>query len=140
MHWVIESLLDIIIACFYSWFAGRMDQDEAERQLENEKPGTFLIRFSTSHAENGWFVLAIKTENAGVVQFQIEQNQSEEGRVFNISQEEREFSSLWDLVEYYEVNQLVDENEELRVYLEYSCPGLPLNAICTGYRKGKGKK
>ena len=123
----------------HSWFAGRMDQDEAERQLENEEVGTFLIRFSTSHAENGWFVLAIKTDKAGVAQFQIEQNKSNEGAVFNICQEEREFSSLWDLVEYYEVNPLVDESEELRVYLEIACPGLPLNTICTGYRKAKGK-
>ena len=117
-----------------------MDQTDAERKLEREKPGTFLIRYSTSHAEQGWFVLAVKTEDVGVVQFQIEQQRSDEGLIFRISEDKREFSSLWELVEFYEVNQLVDENEEVCVYLEHPCPELPLNAICSGYRKGKGKK
>jgi len=123
-----------------SWFAGRMDQTEVGRLLEDKDPGTFLVRFSTSHADDGWFVLAIKTEKAGVAQFQIEQTQSDERRVFRISAEQREFSSLWNLIEYYEVNPVVDEDEEISEYLERPCPGLPLNAICTGYKKGKGKK
>ena len=115
-----------------------MDQTEAERLLEDKDPGTFLVRFSTSHADHGWFVLVIKTKKAGVAQFQIEQTQSDERHVFHISAEQKEFSSLWELIGYYEVNPV--EDEEIYEYLERPCPGLPLNAICTGYRKGKGKK
>ena len=112
-----------------------MDESEAKRLLDNENPGTFLVRFSTSMAEQGWFVIALKTKEQGVVQFQIEQDAG----IFRVSGQQREFSRLWELVEFYEVNRLADEDEEVNEYLETVCPDLPLNAICTGYKKGKRK-
>ena len=57
---------------FPSWFAGHLDETEAENFLGNQSPGHFLIRISSSRAHEGVFVLAVKTSNSGVVQIQIE--------------------------------------------------------------------
>ena len=114
-----------------------MDQNETERVLKNQEAGTFLVRFSASFPDEGTFVLAIKSKASEVVQFHIEQDRSSSGRDFRISGQQLKFSSLWDVVEFYEVNALVDEDGELNDYLERPCPQLPLNAICTGYKKLK---
>lgn len=123
-----------------SWFAGIMDQGKAQEVLQDKHPGTFLVRFSSSQAEKGWFALAITTESAGVVQFQIEQNQTPARRCFKISGQEIEFGSIWELVQYFELNPLLDEQEVVEEYLQTPCPDLPLNAICSGYKKGGRKK
>ena len=127
---------------FFSWFAGIMDQDDAARVLEYQQTGSFLIRFSTSFAKEGWFALAVKTEEAGVMHVQIEQRREGARRLFNVcGHEETTFEKLWDLVNHYELNRLVlgdhEDNEEVVVYLASPCPGLPLNDICKGYKKAK---
>lgn len=48
-----------------------MNKQETESRLSNQAPGTFLIRFSGSKVEEGWFVLAVSTTE-GVLQFEIE--------------------------------------------------------------------
>ncbi|XP_065051721.1 uncharacterized protein LOC135681271 isoform X2 [Rhopilema esculentum] len=125
-----------------SWFAGIMDQDDAARVLEYQPSGSFLVRFSTSFAKEGWYALAVKTEEAGVVHVQIEQRREGARRLFNVcGHEETTFHTLWDLVNHYELNRLVlgdhEDNEEVVVYLASPCPGLPLNDICKGYKKAK---
>ena len=56
-----------------SWFAGYMSMEETEQRLRDQEPGRFLIRFSESKADDGFFVLAVKTRT-GVETFQIEVN------------------------------------------------------------------
>lgn len=48
-----------------------MNKEETEKRLEVEAPGKFLIRFSGSKVEEGWFVLAVQTRE-GVKQIEIE--------------------------------------------------------------------
>ena len=55
-----------------SWFAGHMNETEAENLLNDQSPGHFLIRISSSRAHEGVFVLAVKTPDDGVIQIQIE--------------------------------------------------------------------
>lgn len=49
-----------------------MEQDDAEKLLRDRSPGTFLIRFSTSMADKGYFVLAVRMTHGGAIQVQIE--------------------------------------------------------------------
>ena len=60
------------IVLVFSWFAGHMNETEAANLLEDQSPGSFLVRISSSRAHEGVFVLAVKTSNSGVVQIQIE--------------------------------------------------------------------
>ena len=60
------------IVLVFSWFAGHMNETEAANLLEDQSPGSFLVRISSSRAHEGVFVLAVKTSNDGVVQIQIE--------------------------------------------------------------------
>lgn len=60
------------IVLVFSWFAGHMNETEAANLLEDQSPGSFLVRVSSSRAHEGVFVLAVKTSNNGVVQIQIE--------------------------------------------------------------------
>ena len=60
------------IVLVFSWFAGHIDETEAAKLLEDQSPGSFLVRISSSRAHEGVFVLAVKTSNDGVVQIQIE--------------------------------------------------------------------
>lgn len=60
------------IALVFSWFAGHMNETEAANLLEDQSPGSFLVRISSSRAFEGVFVLAVKTSNNGVVQINIE--------------------------------------------------------------------
>ena len=48
-----------------------MTETESELGLKDQRPGCFLIRFSGSRADDGYFVLAVKTDD-DVQQFQIE--------------------------------------------------------------------
>ena len=60
------------IVLVFSWFAGHMNETKAAELLEDQSPGSFLVRISSSRAHEGVFVLAVKTSNNGVVQIQIE--------------------------------------------------------------------
>jgi len=48
-----------------------MNKQETEDRLNKETPGTFIVRFSGSRVEEGWFVLAVKTRE-DVRQIEIE--------------------------------------------------------------------
>ena len=50
------------MSCF-SFFAGYMTKEEADRKIAAERVGTFLIRFSSSEADKGSFILCLKTDN-----------------------------------------------------------------------------
>ena len=50
------------MSCF-SFFAGYMTKEEADRVITAEEVGTFLIRFSSSEADKGSFTLCLKTDN-----------------------------------------------------------------------------
>ena len=50
------------MSCF-SFFAGYMTKEEADRRITAENVGTFLIRFSSSEADKGSFALCLKTED-----------------------------------------------------------------------------
>ncbi|XP_061427441.1 uncharacterized protein LOC133354545 [Lethenteron reissneri] len=56
-----KSMLSSCLGVPESWFAGHMTQTEAWTLLKGAVPGTFLIRFSESQAENGSFALSIAT-------------------------------------------------------------------------------
>ena len=62
----------LFLVWVFSWFAGHMNETEAANLLEDQSPGSFLVRISSSRAHDGVFVLAVKTSNNGVVQIQIE--------------------------------------------------------------------
>ncbi len=48
---------------YFSFFAGYITKDEADQVIGNaEKVGTFLIRFSSTFAHTGSFVVCLKTE------------------------------------------------------------------------------
>ena len=48
-----------------------MEEDEVEKRLREQAPGYFLIRFSISRADSGFFVLAVKVDG-DVIQVQVE--------------------------------------------------------------------
>ncbi|XP_032222788.2 uncharacterized protein LOC5521741 [Nematostella vectensis] len=109
-----------------SWFAGHMDETESERLLRDLSPGHFLIRFSTSRADDGFFVLAVKTRDNGVVQVQIESSPREGLLILG----GEVFQSLVEIVEKLRNETLL---EDCRQLLINPCPNLPLNAIFSGY-------
>jgi hypothetical protein len=49
---------------YFSFFAGYMTKEEADRLIGNEeKVGTHLIRFSSTYAQDGSFVVCLKTNS-----------------------------------------------------------------------------
>ena len=48
-----------------------MEEEEVEKRLREQAPGYFLIRFSISRADSGFFVLAVKVDG-DVIQVQVE--------------------------------------------------------------------
>lgn len=116
-----------------SWFAGHLDETEAENFLGNQSPGHFLIRISSSRAHEGVFVLAVKTSNSGVVQIQIERNLQDSTLVLA----DRQFSDLMSLVDALRRDVLL---ENCRQLLINPCPNLPLNAIFSGYMEATARR
>ena len=114
---------------------------ESAQILESQEQGCFLVRFSTSFQEDGWFALALKPGRSAPEQFQIAQTRENGLRKFFIKSLDTKFDNLWDLIEYYEENKLVcnpeDDDERVSEFLCTPCPGLPLNEICTGYKTEK---
>lgn len=55
---------------------------------------------------------------------------------------ETEYSSLVDLVEElkYEPITVTDDAGDVEVWCNTTCPGLPLNAVITGYKRTKAKQ
>ena len=48
-----------------------MEEEEVEKRLREQAPGYFLIRFSISRADSGFFVLAVKVDG-DAIQVQLE--------------------------------------------------------------------
>ncbi|XP_068688106.1 uncharacterized protein [Montipora foliosa] len=116
-----------------SWFAGHLDETEAENLLGNQSPGHFLIRISSSRAHEGVFVLAVKTSNSGVVQIQIERKLQDSTLVLA----DQQFSDLMSLVNALRRDVLL---ENCRQLLINPCPNLPLNAIFSGYMEATARR
>ncbi|XP_067019248.1 uncharacterized protein [Acropora muricata] len=109
-----------------SWFAGNMDETEAANLLSDQSPGHFLIRISYFRAFEGVFVLAVKTRDNGVVQIQIERDLHDNTLLLA----DQKFPDLMSIVEALRDDVLLENCSQL---LTYPCPGLPLNALFTGY-------
>ncbi|XP_067019243.1 uncharacterized protein [Acropora muricata] len=116
-----------------SWFAGNMDETEAANLLSDQSPGHFLIRISSSRSHEGVFVLAVKTSDNGVVQIQIERDLKESTLLLA----DKKFPDLMSIVEALRDDVLLENCSQL---LTNPCPGLPLNALFTGYEKATGRK
>ncbi|XP_015762517.1 PREDICTED: uncharacterized protein LOC107341586 [Acropora digitifera] len=116
-----------------SWFAGNMDETEAANLLSDQSPGHFLIRISSSRAREGVFVLAVKTRDNGVVQIQIERDLQDNTLLLA----DQKFSDLMSIVAALRRDVLLEYCREL---LRNPCPGLPLNALFTGYESAAGRR
>ncbi|CAH3131649.1 unnamed protein product [Pocillopora meandrina] len=116
-----------------SWFAGRMNETESYERLRDQIPGHFLLRISSSKAHDGVFVLAVKTRGSGVVQIQIKRDLQNS----NLLLADREFENLKSLVDDLRRDVLLENCKQLLIN---PCPGLPLNAIFTGYVDGKPRQ
>ncbi|XP_066016943.1 uncharacterized protein [Pocillopora verrucosa] len=116
-----------------SWFAGRMNETESDERLSDQIPGHFLLRISSSKAHDGVFVLAVKTRDRGVVQIQIKRDL----QTSNLLLADREFKDLKSLVDALRRDVLLENCKQLLIN---PCPGLPLNAIFTGYVDAKPRQ
>ncbi|XP_044183697.1 uncharacterized protein LOC122964242 [Acropora millepora] len=116
-----------------SWFAGNMDETEAANLLSDQSPGHFLIRISSSRPHEGVFVLAVKTGDNGVVQIQIERDLQDNTLLLA----DQKFPDLMSIVEALRDDVLLENCSQL---LTNPCPGLPLNALFTGYEKATGRR
>ncbi|XP_056010758.1 proto-oncogene vav-like isoform X33 [Ostrea edulis] len=85
------------------WFVGPMDRDTANRRLTNMPNGTFLIRVSENPGRKGELSLSIRYDNQ-VRHIRVEKNT--EG-LFYLA-DTKFFSSLPELVEFYQDNSLAD--------------------------------
>ena len=112
-----------------------MNETDATRAFETEETsgGSFLIRFSTSKASEGWFVLVVDCEENGVQQFQIEHDPVNQALTFA----GKNFETLPELVKYCSDNYFSDNFPQLLVE---PCPKLPLNEICKGYAKAQSSR
>lgn len=116
-----------------SWFAGRMNETESDERLRDQIPGHFLLRISSSKAHDGVFVLSVKTKGSGVVQIQIKRDL----QTSNLLLADREFKDLKSLVDALRRDVLLENCKQLLIN---PCPGLPLNAIFTGYVDAKPRQ
>ncbi|XP_061164201.1 guanine nucleotide exchange factor VAV2-like isoform X3 [Saccostrea echinata] len=87
----------------YKWFVGPMDRETANRRLGNMPNGTFLIRVSENPGRRGELSLSIRYDNQ-VRHIRVEKNA--EG-LFYLA-DTKFFSSLPELVEFYQDNSLAD--------------------------------
>lgn len=87
----------------YKWFVGPMGRDTANHRLEHLPNGTFLIRVSENPGRKGELSLSIRYDNQ-VRHIRVEKNA--EG-LFYLA-DTKFFSSLPELVEFYQENSLAD--------------------------------
>lgn len=116
-----------------SWFAGYMNETVAQTSLGNQTPGHFLVRISSSRDHEGVFVLAVKTRDSGVIQIRIERDLQNNALLVA----DQTFSDLISLINILRRNVLL---ENCRQLLINPCPGLPLNAIFSGYVEGTARR
>lgn len=84
----------------YPWFHGRMNRDRAQSLLERASHGTFLVRNSPKH--NGSYVISLNyNSQVKHMRIYVKDNQ------FFLSQN-RYFTSVIELVSFYEKNSLVE--------------------------------
>nr|XP_034300289.1 guanine nucleotide exchange factor VAV2-like isoform X10 [Crassostrea gigas] len=87
----------------YKWFVGPMGRDTANHRMEHMPNGTFLIRVSENPGRKGELSLSIRYDNQ-VRHIRVEKNV--EG-LFYLA-DTKFFSSLPELVEFYQENSLAD--------------------------------
>ncbi|XP_052720659.1 guanine nucleotide exchange factor VAV2-like isoform X7 [Crassostrea angulata] len=87
----------------YKWFVGPMGRDTANHRMEHMPNGTFLIRVSENPGRKGELSLSIRYDNQ-VRHIRVEKNA--EG-LFYLA-DTKFFSSLPELVEFYQENSLAD--------------------------------
>ncbi|XP_067674631.1 uncharacterized protein [Haliotis asinina] len=123
------------------WFGGYMTRSEAENKLQNQKPGTFLIRMSVSEEEAGCFALSLVMLDNSIEHFEIKGHPDEAVTMHPFSLElefkGRHFTSLPDLVNNclsLEVIVPESDNPGNGVRCSIICPGLPYNHILNGYK------
>ncbi|EFP07632.1 hypothetical protein GCK72_006152 [Caenorhabditis remanei] len=98
----------------YRWWHGNLPASSANKLLQTEKNGTYLLRAS-QHIP-GALVISAKTEGH-VVHLTIYQDPTT-GR-FNIDGDRTKFQSAWLLIDSYSKNPIVEKGEASRVlYLE----------------------
>lgn len=110
-----------------------MDETESAERLTDQAPGNFLLRISSTRAHHGVFVLAVKTKDEGVVQIPIERN-LKNGTLLIADEEHKDLKSVVDSLRR---DVLLENCKQLLIN---PCPGLPLNAIFTGYVDARARR
>ncbi|CAL1533587.1 unnamed protein product, partial [Lymnaea stagnalis] len=98
----------------FPWYVGEMERQQAQQVLDPLPDGTFLIRVTNNPARPGELSLSIKYANAVR---HIKVNRSPEG-LFYLA-ELRYFSSVQELVDYYQNNELVDSFPDVCTTLKF---------------------
>ncbi|XP_048240614.1 uncharacterized protein LOC124125878 isoform X1 [Haliotis rufescens] len=122
------------------WFAGEMSRDEAERKLDGKVPGTFMIRMSATHREEGSFVLSLVMADETTEHFLIEGHPSQavQSNPFSLclTFQGHTFSGLPDLVNEYLVRtDISDGDPDNGTRCQRVCSDLPYNGILSSYKK-----
>lgn len=113
----------------HSFFAGYMTKDEADRAVTAQEKGTFLIRFSATYANEGSFIVVLKTDS-GAEHHKIEGNPSNgtltfDGKTYN------------DLTLLYKKRLCRGGvSTDKRTSCTITCPDLPLNTMFKSYSSG----
>ncbi|XP_052719368.1 proto-oncogene vav-like [Crassostrea angulata] len=98
----------------YNWFGGSMSRDTANHRMEHMPDGTFLIRVSEDPGRKGELSLGFRYDNQ-VRHIRVEKNA--EG-LFYLA-DTKFFSSLPELVEFYQDNSLADSFPGLDTTLKF---------------------
>lgn len=101
----------------HAWFVGPMTREAAQTVLEHEPHGSFLVRISPK--QRGSFAISINF-NGHVKHIRVCRTPDEQ---YFLSQTKC-FSSICDLVEWYEDNSLADSFHGLNVSLAFPCRSL----------------
>ncbi|XP_046859201.1 uncharacterized protein LOC124452658 isoform X2 [Xenia sp. Carnegie-2017] len=114
----------------HSFFAGYMTEDKADEIINKQtEVGTFLIRFSSTNARTGSFVVCLKTK-CNTEHIELQGNPKSRKVSFN----GREYDDIVLLWKRYLSKEGVSQDG--RTSCSIVCPDLPLNAMFKAYGAG----
>ncbi|XP_078495839.1 uncharacterized protein LOC100182506 [Ciona intestinalis] len=142
---LVENSIRRIEGKKYSWFAGDMEMEEAERRLGSSVhgPGTYLIRFSEKEASKGGFVFSIKVNKTIIRHYVIKGkpdtacngNEYDAKLVLLPVEEGKENETFPNLVTLVEDRIRIHEFHGVKA--QYVCRDLQFNAVFRGYKQKK---
>ncbi|XP_028402862.1 uncharacterized protein LOC114525659 [Dendronephthya gigantea] len=114
----------------HSFFAGYMTKEDADQLIGNaEKVGTYLIRFSSTYADTGSFVVCLKSDTGP--EHVLLQGNPETGK---ISYDGKDYD---DLVQLWRRGLCMGKvSQDRKTSCTTICPNLPLNAMFKPYGAG----